>query len=300
MAMPIEQLPGGHDKTCYDVLGDVDAALRENLHDSQPYFVLGGVATGALVHPNSIIDKQSEMVIAAAGSGASLVRENGTRRDIDILVASTLPQAQAQRLKSAVVEAVDDQLEVSVFGFDQRQEHMKLVDRMKKLTVGGFTSKRTIDTQGIIRYELLPLERAVDPDSYKPWDLALPTGAHVNILSPAGQSLAYLIRSVSGLRHKDTAKAGEMWRRVYPDFQEEIRDGAFKDWLQFYQDGQSLRTLGRKAVVATHLDATALQADLFRFKSNLYKKIESHDALVNLAQRDSMQNGILKRFVGSL
>lgn len=296
--MPIEQLGGGSNVSCYDVLVDVDAAMRENLHEWQQYFVLGGVATGALVHRDSFIDKQTETVFAAEGSGATLVRENGTRRDIDILVASILPVAQARSLNEAVREAVDDRMSVSVFGFDRRGTDLSLKDRIKKLTLGGFTSNRTIDENGIMRYELLPLERSVNPESYKPWNLVLPRGASVDILSPAGQLLAYQVRSISGLRHKDAQKAGEMWSRIYPNFQEEIHDGAFKEWLQFYEDGEALREHGRKAIAQSHPDATPFQADLFRLKARVLQWAESHEAIVNLAQRDGMQDGPLKRFTG--
>ena len=84
--------------TCYDVIGELDAATHDILAPRQQYYVLGGVATAALKHPVSVFDHQTNRLIAAVDSGESVLRDNDTKRDIDLLVLDVLTAEQAKMI----------------------------------------------------------------------------------------------------------------------------------------------------------------------------------------------------------
>ncbi len=268
---------------CYDVLGELDNVMRAQLGPDREYYVLGGIATGALTHESTVIDDQSQAIVAAKESGSALVRENGTRRDIDILVGDILPRKEAKRIKAEVSGAIDKTLVVSVFGMDRHQGDLSPAERLQRNAL-AWTSRRTIDRDGILRYELFPLQRVVDPDSYKPWQLQIPDGKHIQVFHPAGHMLAYMLRSVSGIRDKDADKLSAMQERITPLFREEINDGPFRSWIDFAGDIHGLLHKGREAAVRVRSDAQLVDLDVFRLKGRVLGRLESYQKMVDLAQ----------------
>jgi hypothetical protein len=281
---------------CFDVLGDVDAAVREVLTPDQPYYVLGGIATAAIKDPDSVFDHQTSRLIASREANEPVIRENGTRRDIDVLVLDVLSEDQATKVKLAISVAVGKSLVVSTFGLNWHEESSKLA------SVGNlfsdWTSKRTLDEHGKLRYELQPLEQEVPRESFSPWALELPNGDEVAILNPAAHMLAYYMRSISGLRVKDQAKVEIMRQRILTDplFVEQVHDGPLKSWVSFADD---IAKLGNKG------DARELGYDLGRVttfvahqKSKMLRFFESNETIVKHAQKGILQ-AMLKPFVGS-
>ncbi|HTB48926.1 MAG TPA: hypothetical protein VK712_02490 [Verrucomicrobiae bacterium] len=284
--------------TCYDVLGELDSVMRSQLNPGREYYVLGGIATGALVHAETVIDVESGTVVAAQDSGSSLVRPNGTRRDIDILVGDILSRAEAERIKDEVAGAVDDKLKVSISSFDGHSEQLA-ASRLAQ-TIKAWTSKRTVDTEGRLRYDLFPLQRVVEPESYEPWQLELPNHSQVQMFHPAGHALAYSFRSISGIRHKDAEKYAVMQARVTELFSDEIHDGCFCGWADFAGDIQTVLNYGALCMpeVATYRDARPLDLDAFRLKGLGLAFFESQEKIVELAQGPGQ--GILDRIIGAV
>jgi hypothetical protein len=292
---------GGADVNCYDVLSEVDAAIREYLAPDHQYFMLGGIASDALSNTETVMDTQSAVVLPPKSAKLSARRPtNGSRRDIDILLNTVLSESDGMYIKVAVEAAVEDTLIVSVFGVDEHIESPTRAERLRSMAVKkGWLSSRTIDEQGIQRYELFPLERVVDPASYEPWKLQLPYGGTIDVLHPAGHVLAYSMRSISGPRKKDEAKRTAMEELVLPQFKEEIVDGPFQAWQAFADD---IVKLGEgwhsEEGVGLADDATPLDEGLFRLKSGFLRWGESKKGIVDFAQKDSVQR-LLNPFIGA-
>lgn len=283
--------------TCYDVIGDLDSAMRGVLAPGQKYFVLGGIASGAIMHEKTEIDHGGRSLVPTRDSGQSIFREAGSRRDVDILVDDVLDDERAARIKGVVQDAIDGQLIVSVFGFEHRKEAGSKLAR----AAGEWLSSRTIDDNGVIRYELFPLVQEVDASTFEEWKLELPQGNHVSVLNPAGHTLAYGMRSISGVRHKDTKgnKYGKMVDRVFDDpvFCNDIQHGRYRPWLDFACAIYDLRD-GRLPRESPLISPTATRADIeiFRAKSKSLHFAEGLDKIVDFAQQDRIQE-ILNIFI---
>gem|GEM_PF-1778244 len=280
---------------CYDVLNEVGAALDGSLCIDEDAYVLGGIVSSALKHEATIVDKLSTTIFPLEEAAESVVRPNGTTRDIDVLVRGVLTKDRATEIKSNLEDAVDGKLVVSVFGMDKYEPEVNPVVH----SVADWISHRTIDEDGVIRHELFPLERPADPESYVPWEMQLPSGARIPTLHPAGHVLAYAMRSISGVRTKDGAKFEAMAKQVIPQFKEEVHDGPFRSWLEFAIDIYIMREFG---YLSADLDegvrkgATAAEVALFGLKSRALRWVERQERIVDFAQGDRMQK-LLNIFV---
>ncbi|HSX23717.1 MAG TPA: hypothetical protein VLE74_01325 [Candidatus Saccharimonadales bacterium] len=284
--------------TCYDAIEGLDEAMRGVLDPGQDYYVLGGIATGAIRDTESGIDAVSQIVFASDSSTESVVRSNGTRRDIDILVKDVLEDDQAQEIKETVSEVVGDLLVVSIFGFDKHEDEISPQGRFKS-SVKDWVSRRTIADDGNLRYELHPLEQIVSKHSFEPWTLALPNGERVSILSPAGHVLAYAMRSISGIRHKDVEKIAAMTDRILADevFESQIRSGIFREWLEFacaVYDLRDGRLNPRRPIIREESGLADRLA--FQTKGRFLAALEGSDAITNFGQNETVQK-ILNIFV---
>jgi hypothetical protein len=286
-------------RTCYDVIGELDAATQDILDPGQQYYVLGGIATAAIKHPDSVFDHQTNRLIAAVDSGEPILRNNDTRRDIDLLVLDILTAEQAKRIRQRASIAIGKQLVVSVFGLTEHQEPNMLYRTVK--SIAAWTSVRTLADDGTLRYELHPLQQEVSRESYSPWALQLPNGHEVSILNPAAHMLAYYMRSISGLRNKDAEKVEEMRRKILNDqnFKEQIFDGPLQSWQQFADD---VDRLGNRSPHDEALPigavASAFEVGVFRKKSELLRFFEANPTIVKYAQKGLLQ-AILRPIIGS-
>ncbi len=288
------------ERNCYDAIRNIDAAIRGSLNPGQDYAIVGGTATGAYMEGSTAHDLVSRVSFAAHETGPSILRpENGTARDIDILIiGGELPEEQAKDILEVVGHEVPE-LEISVFGLRRHQDQLTNYDRLKR-TASNWLSERTIDENGVLRYELYPLSKEIDSESLKPWKVVVGESVIFNALHPAGHTLAYLTRSISGVRYKDAEKLARLVDAVMavPEFKSEITEGAFRGWYDFALAVWDIRD--GKEVNPNMLDPQAGEADLaiFRAKSRLLKKLEQNPMLVKFAQSE---NGAarLKRFVGN-
>jgi hypothetical protein len=272
--------------SCYDALPRFDTFLGniERAYGSQAY-MLGGIVTAALNAESTVIDKASESVIAYPeqmdqNTVPRVYRPNGTRSDVDVLVKKVLTADEEKLIKNVGMSSVNNMLEVSVHSLRPRK---RVTPRRHVTGIGEFTSERTVDEFGVMRYELFPLERIVEPESYRPWHLEC-NGQRFPILHPAGHMLAYAMRSSSGVRAKDANKYQHMRQQVMDNFEAEIVDGPFKAWLAFSNDIQEVLMQGRHANVGKQRHTNQLDLALLQARGRCLRKVESSEKVVKLGQ----------------
>lgn len=287
-------------RSCYEVIRELDEAVKGVLWPDQEYFVLGGIATAAINDAESIFDHQTDSLIASPSSALPVARANGTRRDIDVLVLDKLSKEQAGRIKSTISEAVGNTLVVSIFGVEEHHEPTPL-RRIGRLAT-SWTSKRTVDETGQHYYELAPLIQAVPVESYRPWRLELPDDDYreVSILNPAAHMLAYYIRSISGERPKDKQKVDAMRHKIESDpvFNKQIYSGQLRSWLDFATGIQGIVDGTYFPPDVLQMNATGIEQRAFRLRGNLLRRLESNETLVKRAQTGLFQK-LLQPFIGA-
>jgi hypothetical protein len=208
--------------SCYEVMAEINAVTDEVLPGA-PVFLVGGGPAAAIRHESTRYDHESKRVIAYSDSAESTVRTNGSLRDLDLVAMRVLEGDEGQRAEKAILEAIGGRMVVSVFGLEPRKEHSPLSRFVR--TFADWTSRRTIDENGIHRYEIYPLEQTIDePEQvYEEWALELPMGGEIAIMPPDTTVLNYSIRSVSP-RPKDQEKLAHMKRLIEaePEFVERM------------------------------------------------------------------------------
>ncbi len=289
------------DKSCYDVIGELDNGLMDILNPDQRYFVLGGIATSAIMDPTSVFDHQTQTLIAGPDTVLPVIRqENGTRRDIDVLVLDLLSKKEAKTISRKVDEVINRELIVSVFGLKKHHSLEGQPLAQLRQSIASPISKRTIDEEGRLRYELFPLSQEVPQDSFEPWTLQMPNGQSVSIFNPAAHMLAYKTRSITGIRYKDQKKVSEMEDVILaePEFKDQIYSGNLSTWQQFADDIQAISKITEMTDVPLRWGITNTDMKVARKKAEILRDWESNEIIIKFAQRGLLQQ-LTKPFTGS-
>lgn len=175
--------------------------------------LMGGIGSVALQDPDSRLSVRDEVIDLASGRDMPLLRDNGTRRDVDVLV-TTADEAFRERVQARLEEIVDGQLEVSVFGLLGPEKLRRSLARPLGLTACmTFLADRyehPSDAQGGFVKALFPFMVPLDEATLRPWRLEIDDQTSVHIPHPTASLGNYISRSISGVREKDAAKIGAM------------------------------------------------------------------------------------------
>ena len=268
-------------ETCFAAITDLDEVLQDALPE-HTYFVVGGIATAAYRHEQTIIDVTTNTAIVPPGADMSIYRPNRTLRDVDVLVGGILEPAQAQHAKQAAERVIGNRLEVSLFGFEPYEQNISR--RLEPL------SHRLQNRAGECFYKMGAVVQQVPNETYEQlWQLLLPNGASVNALHPVGHALAYEVRSVGGLRGKDREKHTAMTQTVYSQLGEAALAHAetqFATWRQFAQDLEHVRSGRFNQIAAESLrpGASRLELQAMRAQGRALGVLERQERIVSFAQ----------------
>jgi hypothetical protein len=287
------------DHDCYEIVRGMDEVLREG--GVTQYYVLGGMAAKVLQDPGTIYDHGHRIITASKDLRLPSVREeNGTLRDIDVLIPSA-NRTDIARAEQIIRAHIGNRLDISVFGFEPHELFMK--GRFKRL-FSQFLSTRTMDQQGVLRYVLGPLSQEVNPESYQPWELRLPHHDSkkpydtLSVLNPAATITAYQMRSITGVRPKDAHKLAVMKQNVLAilAFKRDVSHGPLKEWDAFAEQVEKLSSKeGRQQLHKKGCSSTELT--IAGFKVSFLHNLEKQQWIVNVAQHPTMQR-VLSVFVG--
>ncbi len=284
--------------SCYEVMAEVKAVTDEVLPGA-PVFLVGGGPAAAIISEASRYDHDAKRLIPSVGSAESTIRPNGSRRDLDLVAMRLLKDGEGARAERAILEAINERMVVSVFGLEPRHR----MDRKFKAirSVADWTSRRTLDENGVHRYEIYPLEQVIDQPGlvYEEWMMNLPGGGEIPIMPPDTTVLNYDVRSVSP-RAKDQAKLAAMKRNVMaePEFVERI-NGPLRPITELAEAIVALgnNTLDRSSPLL--VDGTGLAAlGLFRARAGLNTKFGKYERVVKLVGHNETVQGMLKFATG--
>lgn len=225
----------------------------ERIAEARDVQILGGLGMAALVQPNIIIENDDRRVIVPEMPFLPAHREDGTKRDVDVLVLSSDP-ARVSEVSTMLDDSIGDALEKSVFDIRPSETLRKqLVDPL------GFRALRTLLSD---RYEkdpyasgeyvksLFPFSVPLTPDALETWTLVLgQDGIEVPIPHPGTTLANYTNRSISGLRPRDADKITHVAENVFgvaPEIKDWMMDGPGKSQIELSTAIASLRHPDRK------------------------------------------------------
>ena len=265
-----------HEVSCFELISELDEAVQNHLGDQTTYYLVGSIATAALIHEGSSIDHLLTRVYTDNDLYYSNQRDNGSQRDINILINNPLEQNQKQSLQHTIQQTTGNRLDVSIYDFRRQTAHNQ--SQWKNLLL-DWAPKRTntadfSNPNSKLYFELYPLKQAVDKKTYDAWRLVLPDGKNqVNILHPAGQIITQMIYSLPDTTQHQTSALMRL-RYQDPEIHAAIEQGIFKEWQQFKSD---LDFLGRCALryVRRPNDITHFEKTFSQIKIALAKRLKS-------------------------
>ncbi len=194
--------------------------------------LIGGLGIEPLLHAGMSINMDAKEVIVPEPLFLPAHREDGTKRDVDVLVLSSQP-GRIQQVGELLNTSVEDHLEQSVFSIRTHEALQKRLAHpfgMRAMTT--FVSDRyeaAPDAPTPFVKALPPFSLPIDPESLETWTAVTPNGTHrVPIPHPGATILNYTNRSISGLRSRDVDKATRAAVNVFakaPEVKEWIVDG---------------------------------------------------------------------------
>lgn len=280
------------EQNIYDFIGNINPVLRAEMGDRK-FYVVGGIVTSILLDNETVIDEENKTTVARSNINLSNYRSDGSKRDLDIVFLDKLVPKERKHLKKVIATAIDNRLVPSVFDLKDYKENRNHV----KANLLDWLSKRTIDENGIIRYELFPLSQEVCQESFDQWFFKVANSdSKTPMLHPVGHVLAYKTRSIYGVKHKDQAKVSDMFDKIInlsPNFKYEAESGIFKDWRHF---AELIETLNREHSSENSVKLVDFLA--FRLKSRILSSLESNPKIVTLSYSNFI-NRILETIIHS-
>lgn len=226
---------------CVDIVRPfVDALEAAEITNVQ---LFGGVGSVALGDPRTEIVPEDRLVVAPADLYLPQHREDGTLRDLDCLVLTSVTQEVDAVEALAKKHIAKDALDVSIFGL----RSMSQLERQRRIPILGAAKVHVSDRYVIMdgdevayaRKALFPFEVEMPVSTLETWRLQLgEDGPELPIPHPGATLVNYPARSISGVRPKDIAKVHTMTANVLEKWPELF------DWIMT-GDGASQLHLGR-------------------------------------------------------
>lgn len=235
---------------------EIARPFLERYAEAHDVFVIGGLGSAALSHPDMRISER-DRTISVPDLTLPSVRVDGTKRDIDVLVATT-DDRRTLEVEWTLADAVRDELGTSVCNFADGQHVIEDLGHPfdRRVFLSGFVSNRYTDPftdnkESIVRY-IFPFIAPLDTAHFEPWRIEVKeSGLSIPVPPPAATLSNYLVRSTIGLRPADTEKIWRSAPNVFtqsPEQREWLIDGPGKNQVELSAVLQSLHRRGRDKV----------------------------------------------------
>lgn len=232
------------EKNCVDM---VVPLVQELDSEGIQFQIMGGIGSVAL--SGDFIALPDDQIIETRRSlRLSQFRENGTLRDVDVLVLSSDKEAIEKAILIAD-EVIGNELEISIFGLKSAWDLARQKDHPARSLSRVFLADRYVGLHGVAdcKKALYPFVAPLNPEVMETWYVPVTSGGQttaVPIPHPGASILNYVTRSVSSIRPKDALKLGTIANNVsrnIPEMGEWIHDGPGREQLAFARILHSLR-----------------------------------------------------------
>ncbi len=278
---------------------DIIQPFIQQMSDASDMQIIGGVGTAALTQPNVYIDSCHKEVVVPAGFSLSDRRDDGTLRDVDVLVTSSNPDRVAE-IESILQQTVGDRLELSVFGI---QRHEVLQRQLSQPF--GFIAFKTFLAD---RYEktaesdeftksLFPFAVTLPVETLDPWTLVIGDRQRIPVPHPGVTIANYMSRSISGVRPRDKVKLNKVVHTTFdqsPEIKEWLIDGPGKSQLELATVIASLKRHVKKSLsLVDGVDVTLYSSEeLIHHESYMLKELDIADRRRTLAVASFKANAL--------
>lgn len=237
-----------NNRDVYDIL------LNKSFHETASklgtrYSVMGGIALSAVTHADSV-DWDGRTIVISSEVSLPQYRENGTRRDLDVLFHSTdkdIMDGSYQQVR----KAIDGELTVSAFRLWDYNEN--------KPGYFDFLGRQYVDQSGRTFWRTSGIETELPASSLETWNVIREDRVVCEVLNPVAQLGAYMNRSIGGEKLKDKDKIVELRNIIMPSGKIKDIPAAYREqYIAFMEQSQKIRK------AACGIGLVALKAGLVR------------------------------------
>ncbi len=189
-----------HGQRYLDIISDFEKYSKE--HDLQHLFVGGALADFEGLDTKPWFDHENRTVTLTDHPEASMIRSDGTVKDIDIIVMTrdtAAIKAAREYFKERAAEAKSQGLpypQVSI-------EATYYPEGPKRKILRQFVSALEVDQENSMSYVLGKTSEEIITESMAPWTYILDDGTKITGRNPVAQAIAYSLRVPSGVKKKD-------------------------------------------------------------------------------------------------
>lgn len=239
--------------------------------------------TEALLDPETVIDEATKTVVVRGDFNVPLHRQDGSVRDIDLIVFTNRPELISQLRSRLLAQLPNTNApEISLSGYEcvslRRAGYVEVVSQFIKQDDGSLTIK------------LGPVVQRVSVgDQEDVWRLQY-GGMTWSILHPIVHLRSYEVRSITGVRPKDSEKVKALEAKLLRTFLPEAWE-RFQGWQEFAMGVASAITL-RNAFAERGLRLGCLALTKY-----VLSKLERSSILVRLTNQSGPVHWIASRFL---
>jgi hypothetical protein len=226
----------------FDMVAEVCAGVEAQV-PAADLRVVGGFAAAALLE-SCAIDPVEHVITLGSDADLPAVRDNGTKRDLDMMSLNTDPALYRPMLHTAVAASAG-RLTISLFqAMADGTEH----DYLRK-------NKHVIDaTSGAQTHRVGPFEAAVPDAATTAWRVVLDSGQSFSVNEPRFHVISYAIRRLRGVHAKDAAKIAALQAKVrtIPGMYTEERNAQYAELERLAADIQAFQDMSLVAAARTY------------------------------------------------
>jgi hypothetical protein len=180
------------------------------------YAVVGGLPIDAFNQSESTIDTANRAIIVPCSFDTPLLRSNLTPRDYDIFLLGDAATQNFSMASPETLKSIKHSLEQSAGKRAQSNRQPQPV--MSVFTFDGhnslFHTATKLQPDGSVTLSQGFVDQTLPDNALETWDLVLPHGTVVKILSPWEQYWRSMTRFPSGIKPKDTPKLNQMLHKL--------------------------------------------------------------------------------------
>lgn len=205
----------------FDIIRGFNQTVIDAVGEDVGYVMMGGGASAALMHPETVIDVENRRIKPPANIHKDQFREdNGSMADIDVLVFAIDTKdeediTEVDNVREALEARYGSKLKIGVTGLhaaeNQDIEPTTLTQKLLKNIKKDWVSDRVENVNGERFVTIADIKVALPDEYFEPWEMELTNEEDgstevIPVFHPLIQILCYLSRACHGIRPRDIPK----------------------------------------------------------------------------------------------
>jgi len=264
-------------ENCFDL---IKPAVEETTKKGISFQLIGGIGSAALRSSLTEYDSLSN-TITSPGLYLPIKRDNGSIRDVDVLVLSEEEKLvkEVEDLFNQTINYDKKELEINVFGLKsyseiEKMEASPVVSVFKSIVSDRYVVGQNVDKNGYYK-AVFPFGVWVPSDTLQTWYVDDKKGCFIPVPHPSRMVLDNLTRSTAGLRKK--------YDGIIPNIVDNIlnKDPELFNWMMDGPGSSMIRLAGVLRALGWKKLRKEVKPIMLSYEKNISIIPPKHEELIN-------------------